>query len=256
VAYIHLHFFSKSKYLLIKYKNKKIVEKIGIIGAMDEEVEKYLSELTDTIKLKASGMIFYSGKFHSKDIVIVKSGVGKVNAAICTQILIDKFGISKIIFTGVAGAINPGYEIMDIIISIDCIQYDMDARGLGFEKGRIPFTDLKIFMASEELRRIAIACSQIINEKVIEGRMLTGDQFLIDINATKLIREEFQGDCVDMESAAIAQVCTLNKIPFLIIRTISDKADHSATVNFSEFCKKSADLSYKLVNEIIKNIDG
>ena len=227
--------------------------KIGIIGAMSEEVELYLSELKGSRQVQVSGYIFFSGEFAGKDVVIVKSGAGKVNAGVCAQILIQNFGVGSIIFTGVAGALNPDLEINDIVISRDSIQHDIDAEALGFEKGQIPFTDLKVFKASQELKKIGLDAGKKLGLKMTEGRILTGDQFIAEKEKTDYLRRKFGGDCVDMESAAVAQVCELNKVPHVIIRSISDKADHSAHIDFQEFAKDSSKKSFKLVKQMISN---
>jgi len=227
---------------------------IGIIGAMDDEVNLYLQELKNKQPANHAEFQFFSGQLNNKEVIIVKSGAGKVNAAACTQILIDKFKISQAIFTGVAGALNPELEIGDIVISKDSIQHDVDSTALGFEKGQILFSNLKIFKAEEKLADLAYKISTKLGLKTIKGRILTGDQFITDKEKSKSLFKEFQGECVDMESAALAHVCTLNKIPHLIIRSISDKADHSATIDFKEFCKKAAKNSFTIVKELVKNI--
>lgn len=230
------------------------MDRIGIIGALDEEIELYLAELDETSKETASGFSFFTGKLSGKNVVVVKCGAGKVNAGICAQLLINKFNVSSIIFTGVAGALNPELELNDLVISRDSVQSDLDARELGFEKGQIPFTNLRFFKASPELKELALASSKSLGLKAIEGRMLTGDQFITKAETTQELRKEFDGDCVDMESAALAHVCALNNIPHLIIRSISDKADHSASVNFNEFVKDASKNSFKLVIDLISKI--
>ena len=120
---------------------------IGIIGAMDEEIQLLKEGMNNIRETKKAGITYYSGTFLGQDIVLCKSGVGKVNAGVCTQILIDQFKISKVIFTGVAGALNPTLEIGDIVISNVCQYHDLDASALGFKKGEIPFADKSTFMA-------------------------------------------------------------------------------------------------------------
>ena len=225
--------------------------KIGIIGAMSEELELYLSELKNSIQSEISTYIFFSGKLAGKSVVIVKCGAGKVNASVCSQILIQGFEVDSIIFTGVAGALNPDLEIMDLVISRDCMHHDMDAEALGFEKGQIPFTDFKLFKTSEKLKKEGLGAAKKLGLRAIEGRILTGDQFITEKEKTDHLRKNFNGDCVDMESAAVAQVCQLNKVPCVIIRSISDKANHSAHIDFAEFAKTASKNSFKIVKEII-----
>lgn len=227
---------------------------IGIIGALDEEIEEYKNLVKEIKEEEIAGIKFYLGKIEDIEVVIAKCGVGKVNAALCTQIMIDRKLVDKIIFTGVAGAINPILEIGDIVISTDSVQHDMDGEKLGFEKGQIPYTDLKFFKASESLIELAKKSCDDLKLKNITGRILTGDQFITNALHSEQIKTLFLGDCVDMESAAVAHVCVKNKIEHLIIRAISDKADHKAEVNFKEFVKSSAKNSSQVVLGILKSL--
>lgn len=227
---------------------------LGIMGAMDEEIELYLTELKDHKEIKRSGFTFFSGKFEDKSCVLVKSGCGKVSSAICAQILIDIFYVNKIIFTGVAGALNQELEIKDIVVSKDCIQHDVDASALGFPKGQILFTDLRVFEADKNLRSLAIDAAKKERLTAIEGRILSGEEFITDAEKSVQLRKEFDGDCVDMESAAVAHACTINSVPFLIIRSISDKANHNATIDFPSFMKEAAKHSFLIVKRIVKKL--
>lgn len=225
--------------------------KIAIIGALDEEILYYLKELKEPKKHNIGRFYFYSGKLDGKDIVIVKSGAGKVNAAVCAQIVIGRFNPTVVIFTGVAGALDPSLEIGDIIISKDSLHHDMDATKLGFKLGQIPFSDFYLFDADEKLLELAMSTTKDLGLKARPGRLLSGDIFVTDTNMTKKLRQSFQGDCIDMESAAVAQTCVLNEIPHITIRSISDRADHSAAVEFPKFCKKAAKNSFTLVRAMI-----
>ena len=226
---------------------------VGIIGALDDEVAYYLDEMKPVKEIQKGPFRFCVGKVCGKNVVLVKSGIGKVNAALCTQALIDNFKVDLVIFTGVAGALNPSLNLFDIVISKDSIQHDMDAEGLGFEKGRIPFYKKTEFTASDTLAKCALEASKKANLPAIIGRMLSGDQFVSDALKSKKMRTDFNGDCVDMESAAVAHACTINNIPHIIIRSISDKADHSAKVDFWEFCKKAAKNSFTLVKMMLSD---
>ncbi len=155
-------------------KNNQI---IGIIGAMDAEVKEYTKHITDCEKKYWNDFLFQKGLLFNKKAIIVKSGVGKVFAAMVCQKLIDEYGPNLIIFTGVAGALNKQLEIGDVVISKDCINHDMDAKALGFSRGTIPYTDYKIFMADERLKKLALS-AKLDGHNIIEGRNLTGDQFL------------------------------------------------------------------------------
>lgn len=229
--------------------------RIGIIGAMDEEIQHILDSMENYKIGKKAGISFYSGKFNGYDIVLCKSGVGKVNASVCTQILIDEFQATHIIFTGVAGAVNPELKIGDIVVSTDCVQHDMDVTALGFKLGEIPYTEVSVFKADPALVDLAISASKEIvhDRKIVSGRILSGDQFIASRDKVRFLHDELQGFCTEMEGAAVGQVCSMNEIPFVIIRSMSDQADGSADVNFLEFTKLASKNSYEIVNEMIKN---
>lgn len=228
---------------------------LGIIGAMDEEVAK-LKEAMDEVEITTrASMDFYKGVMSGKDVVVVRSGIGKVNAGMCTQILVDVFGVDAVINTGIAGSLNASIDIGDIVLSTDTLQHDMDATGFGYEPGVIPRMETSTFVADEKLRALAKKSCEKVNPdiKVFEGRVVSGDQFVSDKNLKNKIWSQFKGDCTEMEGAAIAQAAYLNKIPFLIIRAISDKADDSATEDYPTFEAKAIAHSVNLVREIVKN---
>lgn len=230
--------------------------KIGIIGAMEQEVAnlKEIMEVDRTIR-KAS-MVFMSGKLSGRNVVIVRSGIGKVNAAVCTQILADEFGVDVVINTGVAGSLRNEINIGDIVLSTDAITHDMDATGFGYEVGVIPQMDNSVFVADERLIGIAKEVCEEVNPdiNVFEGRVLSGDQFVSDRDKKEWLVKQFSGYCTEMEGAAIAQAAYLNKIPFLVIRAISDKADNSAEMDYSEFEAKAIEHTVKLVCGLVERI--
>lgn len=227
---------------------------VGIIGAMEEEVAALKEKIViDEVKEYAS-LEFYIGKMYEKDIVVVRCGIGKVNAAVCTQIMIDKFGVDMIINTGVAGAVSNELNIADIVVSSDALQHDMDATGFGYKVGEIPRMDVSCFKADEKLIELAKKASsnKIADHKVFVERIVSGDQFVSDMKIKERLIKDFNGFCTEMEGAAIAHVCHLNKIPFVIIRSISDKADNSAETNFEEFTQIAADNSTKIIEGMIE----
>lgn len=231
---------------------------LGIIGAMDEEVSK-LKEAMEHIEIKSrASMDFYKGIMAGKDVVVVRSGIGKVNAGICTQILADEYGIDAVINTGIAGSLNASIDIGDIVLSTDAVQHDVDAAGFGYELGVIPRMDTSVFIADEGLRNLAQVCCERVNPdiRVFCGRVVSGDQFVSDKAKKEFICENFHGYCTEMEGAAIAQAAYLNQIPFLIIRAISDKADDSATEDYPTFEAKAIEHSVRLVREIVENYAG
>lgn len=231
-------------------------KKIGIIGAMDEEVSK-LKECLERMQVTTiAAMDFYEGRLNGTDAVIVRSGIGKVNAAICTQILADKFNVTAIINTGIAGSLKNEINIGDIVLSTDALQHDVDAVAFGYEVGIIPRMDISNFKASEEMIEIAKhTCENVIeNVNVFCGRILSGDQFISDKKKKDWLMDTFDGYCTEMEGAAIAQTAYLNKIPFLIIRAISDKADDSAHMDYPEFEAMAIENSVSLLKEMLKEM--
>lgn len=222
---------------------------LGIIGAMDEEVAKIKEQMEDvSVETKAS-MDFYQGKLNGRPVVVVRSGIGKVNAAMCAQILADRYQVDAIINTGIAGSLNADIDIGDIVLSTDTIEHDMDAVSFGYPLGQIPRMDTLSFTADEKLRTLARKVCEQVNPdvKVFEGRIVSGDQFISDKDKKKWLVDNFSGFCTEMEGAAIAHAAYLNQIPFLIIRAISDKADDSATVDYPTFEAKAIEHSVRLL---------
>ena len=229
---------------------------IGIIGAMDKEVEELKASMDAVSVVEKAGMEFYNGILEGKGVVVVRSGVGKVNAAACTQLLIDKFNPDVIVNTGIAGSLDAKINIGDIVLSTDALEHDMDVTGLGYKKGIIPDQDVSIFVADEKIRKIAKESCEKVNTDiaVFEGRVVSGDQFISGREKKDEIKKEFDGLCTEMEGASIAHVSYLNNVPFLIIRAISDKADDSANEDYPSFQKKAIKHSVSLVKEMIKNM--
>ncbi|MCF6094900.1 5'-methylthioadenosine/adenosylhomocysteine nucleosidase [Microaerobacter geothermalis] len=226
---------------------------IGIIGAMDEEIALYKQEMESQKESVRAGISYYQGKLAGHEVVLCKSGVGKVNASVCTQILIDLFEVTSVIFTGVAGALHPELEIGDVVISSECQQHDIDVTALGFAKGIIPFSEKSVFEADPVLMTKAMEASRhVIEGKTVSGKILSGDQFVASREKVKELYEEFGGLCTEMEGAAVAQVCGLNEVPFVIVRSMSDKADGSAHVNFAEFTHLASKRSFQIVMNMLK----
>ena len=227
---------------------------LGIIGAMDVEVALLKEAASITHKEIIADMEFCEGRLGNSEVVIVKCGMGKVNAGICSQILITRFGVSEIINTGVAGSLNPELNIGDVVIARDCVQHDYDVSYINFAKGEIPYTGKFAFESDSNLRQRALQSAKRAapDKNVIEGRICTGDQFIYSKSQKDLITKNFGGDCCEMESGAIAQVCYLNKIPFVIIRAISDKADSHETIDFHEFEEVTARLSAQIVKLMLE----
>ena len=229
---------------------------LGIIGAMDIEVDSLKNEMENPAINIIAGMDFYEGVIGGKDVVVVKCGIGKVNAAMCTQILADRYNVDAVINTGVAGSLNNDIDICDIVISTVAQEHDMDVTALGYEKGIIPDMDVSIFEADRKLVELTKKSAKEagLDVKVFEGKVVSGDQFISTHEKQTSLKNSFGGDCAEMEGAAIAHVASLNNIPFLVIRAISDKADGGAHMDYPTFEKKAAANSILLLNEIIKNV--
>lgn len=219
---------------------------------MPEEVQLYLQKLTDFSTQVRAGMTFYEGKLIDVPIVLVQCGVGKIHAALCTQLCLDHFGTQQVLFSGVAGALAEDLEIGDLIVSSQTMQHDMDVTALGFAPGQIPWTNMQLFDCCPKLQAMCLDTAHEMNFRARTGLVLSGDQFVADAIRVKFLREELKGDCVEMEAGAVGQVCELNgKIPFITLRAISDKADHSSPVDFPSFCQAAADRSAQIVLQML-----
>lgn len=232
------------------------MSKTGIIGAMELEVEELKSKMTVSNIVKKAGMEFYEGSLNGAQVVIVRSGIGKVNAALCVQILADIFHVTHIINTGVAGSLNTGLDIGDILISKDAIHHDMDVTIFGYQPGEVPQLGTREFIADKRLMELAKTSCEKVNTDIhaIVGRVVSGDQFISGKEVKEHLIKDFQGDCAEMEGAAIAHGAYLNQIPFVIIRAISDKADDSAEMDYPTFEKAAARHSARLVEDMVQYI--
>ena len=229
---------------------------LGIIGAMVEEVAKLKEKMEQVHIVEKAGMQFYRGSLCDHEVVIVKCGVGKVHAAMCTQAMIDLFPVDGIVNTGIAGSLNAEINIGDIVISTDAVQHDMDATGFGYKPGVIPRMETSCFKADPALVAAAKeACAKAVPEvRAFTGRVVSGDQFISDRAVKNRISQQFGGMCTEMEGAAIAQAAYLNKIPFVVLRAISDKADDSALVDYPAFEKQAIRHSVALVENFISRV--
>ena len=227
---------------------------LGIIGAMEEEVEILKDKMDIKETVKVAGMEFYKGTMHGKNIVLVRSGVGKVNMATCTQILVDKFNVSALLNSGVAGTMNPELNQGDIVISQDAVQHDFDTTVFGDPLGEISRLGITFFEADKDMIETAKKASENVSDiKIVEGRIASGDQFVAGGAVADRIKENFGNvGAVEMEGAAMAQVAYLNEIPFVILRSISDKADGSADLSYEEFLPIAAKNASSLVEEYVK----
>lgn len=228
---------------------------LAIMSAMQEEIDLYLDTCTITATYERAGLTLYEATYHGHDLVLVKAGVGKVNAAMCTQLLIDDFDAETVVCTGSAGALHDNFEIGDIVVAEDCVQHDLHIEFLGLPRGAVPFSDLRFFEAAPALVQRAREVD-LPDHHVRVGRVCTGDTFIQDGTARDAIRDELGGDCVEMEGAAVGQVCTLNDIPFLLVRAISDHADGSSDVDFQSFLEEAAHSSARIVLHLLEALDA
>lgn len=230
--------------------------KIGIIGAMDVEVAALREKMTKSNYVHKAGMDFDEGMIGNCPVVVVKSGVGKVNAALCVQILIDDFKVSHVINTGVAGSLNNEINIGDIVVSTDAMYHDVDATVFGYQKGEVPQMGFISFPADLTLRAMSVHAVRKAapDVQVFEGRILSGDQFIASHEKKLQLAADFSGFCAEMEGSAIAQACYVNTVPFVIIRAISDKADESVTESYDVFEGKAAKHCADIVFAMIAGI--
>lgn len=228
------------------------MKSIGIIGAMELEIELLKNNMKSEKEQSIAGMNFCTGKIHDKDVVLTCCGVGKVNAAACTQILIDKFNAGSIINTGIAGGLNSNVKVCDLVISENVTYHDVNKRQM---KNLFPFMDC--FKGDKHLIDIAIKACEMNKSKKWDyhvGRIVSGECFVSDSKLKQRIIEAYSPYCVEMEGAAIGHVAYINGLPFVVIRSISDNADDDADMSYDAFEKISAEISSSVVLDMIKMI--
>lgn len=210
--------------------------KLGIIGAMKIEVETLKANMENKTVTTRAGMEFCDGMLENLPAVVVQCGVGKVNAALCVQILCDCYGVTHLVNTGIAGSLSKELDIGDLVISKDAMYHDFDCVGFGYPWGKVPGMDVVAFPADETMIGYAqTAAEQVHPGHVKIGRVATGDQFICEKSVKNSIIEKTGGLCTEMEGGAIAQAAYRNETPFVIIRAISDKADDSAEMDYPTF---------------------
>ena len=219
---------------------------IAIMGALTEEVAGLLEHFPDAQKHEHPAFDIYHTQGHEQTLLIAQCGVGKANAAALCQSLIEQ-GAKQVIFTGVAAALDPSLKVADIVISTDAMYHDVDVSAMGLPKGQLYLEEL-CWSADEALVQSAVGAARATtSNKVVTGRIVSGDQFIADQAKIQGLHEDFQASCAEMEGAAVAQICAKNAIPFVIIRSISDGGDASASVDFLEFLPIAAQQSVGVV---------
>lgn len=233
---------------------------IGIIGAMDSETEALYSLLSNTEIVRIADLDFYSGEASGKKTVVVKSGIGKVNAARCTQILIDNFHPDYIINSGIAGGIDASLSVGDIIIGEELVQHDFDVTAFGHAKGYLCTGERDdvptVFRSDKKLVYLLESSAKEAggSGKVRTGRIASGDIFVADRTLKESISHEFKAAAAEMEGAAIAQTAAYADIPFVVLRVISDQADGKAAESFETFEKQTAELSSAVIQNLINSL--
>lgn len=207
---------------------------LAIIGAMDEEIELLLAELQNREDLTLPGATLHRGVLDGVEVLLTRGGIGKVNAALTTAHLLGQ-GATRVIFTGVAGGVHPELRVGDIVVSTDLVQHDVDVRALGYPLGTVP-GEAAAWEADPALRELALqAAAEVEGVRVVAGRVASGDQFIASQEGVGRLWKEFGAACAEMEGAAVAQVCAKAGVPFVVIRSVSDTADHAADVDYRTF---------------------
>ena len=235
-------------------KNNKL---IGIIGAMDIEVKTLKEAIVNCNCISVGDMDFFQGEINEKSVIVVKCGIGKVNAARCAQTLCDRFGVDLIINTGIAGGIGDGLAVSDLVIGEELVQHDFDVTGFGYKKGymfmgdkdkeTVYYSDPGIVELLEKAASINLS-----TEKIKKGRIATGDVFVSSAKIKQEIKDEFNALVTEMEGGAIAQTATANKVPFAVVRAVSDLADGTAASCYEEFEKQTAFLCAKIIKSFLE----
>jgi len=228
----------------------------GIIGAMPEETATLLDAMHETKCVKIGDREFHIGTLEGKKVVISECGYGKVNAGVSTQLMITEFGVTAVINSGVAGTLDARVGIGDIVVSTDTVQHDYDMHEIGFEHGLIPNVGKISIDADEKLRTSAVEAIRATasGTNVFEGRVCTGDQFISGTEEMEGITDVFGGMCCEMEGGAIAQVCYLNNVPFVIVRAISDNVSGEGPADYEKFEKEMAALCAAMTIEMLKQL--
>ena len=229
--------------------------KLGIIGAMDVEVAILKEKMTDKTVTNVGKMSFHAGKLAGCDVVVAQCGVGKVHAAMCAQTLCSMFGVTHLVNTGIAGSLDNDLDIGDVVVSRDVMQHDFDCYHFGYPMCKIPGLDVVAFPADEKLIDMAFAASEALKPGHTKiGRVATGDQFVAAQELKNRIIERTSANCTEMEGGAIAQVSYENQVPFVILRAISDKADHSAEMDYPTFERMAAEHCAAVTEALAKRM--
>jgi adenosylhomocysteine nucleosidase len=229
------------------------MRKLALIGAMESEIRAYLTRTSRENDICEENFTFSSGEFYGKSVVITRSLTGKVLTAMTTQKVIDRFRPEAVIMIGVAGALQPDLRVGDVVVSHDCVQYDLDVTTLGYPRGAVPNTSYRFIQADSRLVSLAMK-AQLESHRLIIGRIVSGDQFLSEEETyrRRYLFEELEGCVIEMEGAALAQVCAFNKTPFVIIRTVCSELDGNQEQQFRASLPNVVDNSFRVVESILE----
>ena len=248
--------------------------KIGIIGALDEELIPIRALSSHLEKIERGQRTYWHGDMHGHQVYLTRCDPGKVNAVIATQQLLDLFTPDCLFNMGSSGALSPDLEVGDLVVATEAIQHDFDLTGWGMkpgemlfdvktaENGQLTFTSQQIFPTDPKLTQFTFEIAQSVeldklkdhSPKVHQGRIVSGDQFISSVEKAGNLWNTHQALCVDMEAAAIAHACQINKVPFLCVRAMSDKADHSANVNFTDFLSAATHNYGRVFDKLIEQL--
>ena len=227
----------------------------GIIGAMKSEVNAIYAQMENKEIVEYNGIKFYKGSLYGKDVVVIQCGIGKVNAALCTQLLILKFGVDKVVNTGIAGATGTDLNIYDFVVSTETVYHDFDTQFFGYKLGQVPGLP-ETFKADEKLVESVVSAfnnSKLSSEhKIRTGLIASGDQFIAGGEKKNFIVSNFHPLCVEMEGCAVAHTCYKNNVPFVVVRSMSDCADDTVQVRYDE--AEASALSSTMLLSIIKSL--
>ncbi len=231
--------------------------KLGIIGAMDVEVALLKQRMENKTTADIAGSQYCEGTLEKMDAVVVQCGVGKVNAALCAQILVSRYGVTHIVNTGIAGSLCPELDIGDMVVSRDAMYHDFEVTAFDYEVGKVPGMDVTAFPADEAMIKLAYAAAEAVNAGHTKiGRVATGDQFVCEKRQKEQIIAVTSGLCTEMEGAAIAHTAYRNGVPFVILRAISDKADDSAEMDYPTFERIAAHRCAEVTCLLAKNLQA
>jgi len=228
---------------------------IVILGAMEAEIEEFLTSMTGRVTENWPGGSYHRGEIDGQPVIVARSGVGKVMAAMTTQFLVSRFAPRSLIFTGLAGSLKADIRIGDTIFARDLIQHDLDCTVAGFPRGTIPYSDWRFIPGDQKLLAAAMGYEPKTG-RTHQGRICTGDQFITcrEMSSHEYLHSELYGDAVEMEGAAVAMACAIYNIPCLVARTISDMADEGAVVDFNGFLPTASRNSLALVRYLLPRI--